>query len=59
MLSLSADQHFTVPRSAIAGVQAVHSHLKTELNMVMRLAGTPNIKAITRAFVSRAEGEAA
>ena len=40
------------------GVQAVHSHLKTELGMVMRLAGTPNIKSITRNFVARAEGEA-
>ena len=40
------------------GVQAVHSHLKTELGMVMRLAGTPNIKSITRDFVARAEGEA-
>jgi isopentenyl diphosphate isomerase/L-lactate dehydrogenase-like FMN-dependent dehydrogenase len=38
------------------GVQAVHSHLKTELGMVMRLAGTPNIKSITREFVARAEG---
>jgi len=37
------------------GVQAVHSHLKTELNMVMRLAGTANIKSITREFISRAE----
>jgi len=26
--------------------------------MVMRLAGTPNIKSITRDFVARAEGEA-
>ena len=40
------------------GVQAVHSHLKTELGMVMRLAGTPNIKSITRDFVARAGGEA-
>jgi isopentenyl diphosphate isomerase/L-lactate dehydrogenase-like FMN-dependent dehydrogenase len=41
------------------GVQAVHSHLKTELNMVMRLAGTPTIKSITRDFVARADGETA
>jgi isopentenyl diphosphate isomerase/L-lactate dehydrogenase-like FMN-dependent dehydrogenase len=41
------------------GVQAVHSHLKTELGMVMRLAGTPNIKSITREFVARAEGAVA
>ena len=38
------------------GVQAVHSHLKTELGMVMRLAGTPTIKNITRDYVARAEG---
>ena len=37
------------------GVQAVHSHLKTELGMVMRLAGTPTIKSITRDFVERAD----
>lgn len=37
------------------GVQAVHNHLKNELSMVMRLAGTPNIKSITRKFVARAE----
>ena len=37
------------------GVQAVHSHLKTELGMVMRLAGTPRIKNITREFVGRAD----
>jgi isopentenyl diphosphate isomerase/L-lactate dehydrogenase-like FMN-dependent dehydrogenase len=41
------------------GVQAVHSHLKTELNMVMRLAGTPTIKNITRDFIARADGETA
>jgi len=41
------------------GVQAVHSHLKTELGMVMRLAGTPTIKNITREFVARADGEMA
>jgi lactate oxidase len=38
------------------GVQAVHTHLKNELSMVMRLAGTPTIKSITREFVARAEG---
>jgi isopentenyl diphosphate isomerase/L-lactate dehydrogenase-like FMN-dependent dehydrogenase len=37
------------------GVEAVHTHLKNELSMVMRLAGTPNIKSITREFVARAE----
>lgn len=37
------------------GVQSVHTHLKNELNMVMRLAGTPTIKSITREFVARAE----
>jgi lactate oxidase len=37
------------------GVQAVHNHLKNELTMVMRLAGTPTIKSITRDFVARAE----
>ncbi len=41
------------------GVEAVHTHLKNELMMVMRLAGTPNIKSITRDFVERAEGFAA
>ena len=41
------------------GVQAVHTHLKTELNMVMRLAGTPTIKSITRQFVERADGATA
>ncbi len=34
------------------GVQAVYSRLKSELRMVMQLAGTPNIKAITRGYVS-------
>ncbi len=38
------------------GVQAVHTHLKNELMMVMRLAGTPAIKNITRDFVQRADG---
>ena len=38
------------------GVRAVHTHLKNELSMVMRLAGTPNIKSITRHFVERADG---
>jgi len=41
------------------GVQAVHTHLKNELTMVMRLAGTPTIKSITRDFVVRANGAAA
>jgi len=36
------------------GVQAVHAHLKNELTIVMRLAGTPTIKSITRDFVERA-----
>lgn len=40
------------------GVQAVHTHLKNELSMVMRLAGTPAIKNITRDFVGRAEAMA-
>ncbi|MBO0759164.1 MAG: alpha-hydroxy-acid oxidizing protein, partial [Bradyrhizobiaceae bacterium] len=39
------------------GVQAVHDHLKNELMMVMRLAGTPNIKSITRNFVERSEAQ--
>jgi lactate oxidase len=34
------------------GVQAVYARLKSELQMVMQLAGTANIKAITRHFVS-------
>ena len=38
------------------GVQMVHTHLKNELAMVMQLAGTPNIKSITRDYVARAEG---
>jgi L-lactate oxidase len=37
------------------GVETVHTHLKNELNMVMRLAGTPDIKSIKREFVERAE----
>jgi L-lactate oxidase len=41
------------------GVQAVHTHLKNELTMVMRLAGTPQIESITREFVARAEGASA
>jgi lactate oxidase len=34
------------------GVQAVYARLKAELQMVMQLAGTATIKAITRDFVS-------
>ncbi len=41
------------------GVQIMHNHLKGELSMVMRLAGTPAIKSITRDFVTRAEAPAA
>jgi isopentenyl diphosphate isomerase/L-lactate dehydrogenase-like FMN-dependent dehydrogenase len=41
------------------GVQSVHTHLKNELSMVMRLAGTPNIKSINRDFVERAEASLA
>jgi L-lactate oxidase len=37
------------------GVESVHTHLKNELNMVMRLAGTPIIKNINHEFVERAE----
>jgi L-lactate oxidase len=37
------------------GVQAVYARLKSELQMVMQLAGTSNIKAITRGFVRRLE----
>lgn len=37
------------------GVQSVHDHLRKELAMVMRLAGTPDIKSITRSFVARSE----
>jgi len=37
------------------GVQSVHEHLKKELRMVMRLAGTPTIDSITRAYVARSE----
>lgn len=37
------------------GVETVHTHLKNELNMVMRLAGTPDIKSINRGFVERSE----
>ncbi len=37
------------------GVEAVHTHLKNELNMVMRLAGTPDVKSIKRDSVERAE----
>ena len=41
------------------GVQSVHTHLKNELSMVMRLAGTPDIKSINRDFVERAEASLA
>ena len=48
----------TLYASALGGalaVQAVHQHLKNELAMVMRLAGTPDIKSIKREFVGRAD----
>jgi len=35
------------------GVQAVYARLKSELQMVMQLAGTANIKEITRNYVAR------
>ena len=38
------------------GVQAVHTHLRNELAMAMRLAGTPTIQSITREYVTRTEG---
>jgi isopentenyl diphosphate isomerase/L-lactate dehydrogenase-like FMN-dependent dehydrogenase len=41
------------------GVQTVHNHLKAELSMVMRLAGTPTIKSIARKHVARAENASA
>jgi isopentenyl diphosphate isomerase/L-lactate dehydrogenase-like FMN-dependent dehydrogenase len=37
------------------GVQAVYARLETELRMVMQLAGTADIKAITREYVARLE----
>jgi lactate oxidase len=37
------------------GVQAVYARLKTELSMVMQLAGTADIKAVTRDYVARLE----
>jgi isopentenyl diphosphate isomerase/L-lactate dehydrogenase-like FMN-dependent dehydrogenase len=37
------------------GVQSVYARLKTELQMVMQLAGTANIKAITRDYIARSE----
>jgi isopentenyl diphosphate isomerase/L-lactate dehydrogenase-like FMN-dependent dehydrogenase len=37
------------------GVQAVYSRLKSELQMVMQLAGTANVKAITRDYVTKLE----
>ncbi len=37
------------------GVQSVYARLKRELLMVMQLAGTANIKAITRSYVSLLE----
>jgi isopentenyl diphosphate isomerase/L-lactate dehydrogenase-like FMN-dependent dehydrogenase len=37
------------------GVQSVYARLKTELRMVMQLAGTANIKAITRDYIARLE----
>jgi lactate oxidase len=39
----------------IQGVQSVYARLKTELLMVMQLAGTANIKEITRSYVSTVE----
>jgi L-lactate oxidase len=41
------------------GVHTVHTHLKNEFTMVMRLAGAPDVKSITREFVARAEGASA
>jgi len=35
------------------GVQAVYARLKSELQMVMQLAGTASIKEITREFVAK------
>lgn len=40
------------------GVQSVHEHLKSELVMVMQLAGTPTIACITRDHLVRAEPDA-
>ncbi len=37
------------------GVRAVYERLKTELRMVMQLAGTADIRSITRGFVRRVE----
>ncbi len=37
------------------GVQSVYARLKAELRMVMQLAGTANIKAITRDYIARLE----
>jgi L-lactate oxidase len=48
--------------SALGGAQGVHAvlqHLRNEFLMTMRLAGTPNVKSITRDYVFRAEGGAA
>ena len=48
----------TLYASALGGAQGVetaHTHLKNELNMVMRLAGTPDIKSVKRDFIERAE----
>lgn len=39
------------------GVKSVYDRLKTELHMVMQLAGTPDIKAITRDYVRDCAGE--
>jgi hypothetical protein len=45
-------------RGGSLGVQSVHEHLKSELVMVMQLAGTPTIKSITGDHVIRAELDA-
>jgi L-lactate oxidase len=37
------------------GVQAVYSRLKSELQMVMQLAGTAGIKDVTHSYVAKAE----
>lgn len=48
--------------SALGGAQGVHAvlqHLRNEFLMTMRLAGTPDVKSITRDHVLRVEGGAA
>lgn len=53
VVALGRPTLYGAARGGAQGVQTVHEHLKNELMMVMRLAGTPNINSINRNFVER------